>query len=52
AKRRGELELERVVAFIALVMMVFDSERSDCVVKILNKLKNIISSTDADVYHQ
>nr|AJD23397.1 polyprotein [Japanese yam mosaic virus] len=52
AKRRGEVELERVVAFIALVMMVFDSERSDCVVKILNKLKNIISSTDADVYHQ
>nr|BAA36278.1 polyprotein [Japanese yam mosaic virus] len=52
AKRRGELELERIVAFIALVMMVFDSERSDCVVKILNKLKNIISPTDADVYHQ
>nr|AIT13016.1 polyprotein [Japanese yam mosaic virus] len=52
AKRRGEVELERVVAFIALVMMVFDTERSDCVVKILNKLKNIVSSTDADVFHQ
>nr|AJD23401.1 polyprotein [Japanese yam mosaic virus] len=52
AKRRGEVELERVVAFVALVMMVFDTERSDCVVKILNKLKNIVSSTDAEVFHQ
>nr|YP_009010962.1 6K1 [Narcissus late season yellows virus] len=51
-KRRSEQELEKVVAFIALILMMFDSERSDCVAKILQKLKNLISSAEPDVYHQ
>nr|BDD37697.1 polyprotein [Narcissus late season yellows virus] len=52
AKRRSEQELEKIVAFIALILMMFDSERSDCVTKILNKLKNLMSSAEPDVYHQ
>nr|QDA01852.2 polyprotein [Alstroemeria mosaic virus] len=44
--------LEHVVAFITLVAMVFDAERSDCVFKILNKLKGIVSSLDSEVRHQ
>ncbi|QIJ96720.1 polyprotein [Polygonatum kingianum virus 2] len=52
AKRKSEAELERVVAFVALVMMLFDSERSDCVHKILTKLKSVVGTIDADVQHQ
>nr|AFJ92907.2 polyprotein [Narcissus yellow stripe virus] len=51
-KRRSEQELERVIAFVALVLMMFDCERSDCVTKILNKLKNLVSTAEPDVYHQ
>nr|BBE01238.1 polyprotein [Narcissus yellow stripe virus] len=51
-KRQSEQELERVIAFVALVLMMFDCERSDCVTKILNKLKNLVSSVEPGVYHQ
>nr|BCY26845.1 polyprotein [Turnip mosaic virus] len=52
AKRQSEQELERVIAFIALVLMMFDAERSDCVTKILNKLKGLVSTVEPTVYHQ
>ncbi|AHB50526.1 polyprotein [Bidens mosaic virus] len=48
----GVKNLEQVVAFITLVMMVFDSERSDCVFKTLNKLKGVVSTLDYGVRHQ
>nr|NP_734245.1 6K1 protein [Potato virus Y] len=44
--------LEQVVAFMALVIMVFDAERSDCVFKTLNKFKGVLSSLDYEVRHQ
>nr|UBX89848.1 polyprotein [Clover yellow vein virus] len=50
SKSNDMVALEKVVAFTALVMMVFDGERSDCVYKILNKLKGIISTTTQDGY--
>nr|YP_009259515.1 6K1 protein [Wild onion symptomless virus] len=52
ARRKSEQDLEKIVAFVALILMMFDSERSDCVAKVLNKLKNIMSSADPTVYHQ
>nr|YP_003582548.1 6K1 protein [Sunflower chlorotic mottle virus] len=44
--------LEQVIAFITLITMLFDSERSDCVFKTLNKLKGIVSTLDCEVRHQ
>nr|BCD42131.1 polyprotein [Turnip mosaic virus] len=52
AKRQSEQELERIIAFVALVLMMFDAERSDCVTKILNKLKGLIATVEPTVYHQ
>nr|BAM99211.1 polyprotein [Turnip mosaic virus] len=52
AKRQSEQELERIIAFVALVLMMFDAERSDCVTKILNKLKGLVSTVEPNVYHQ
>nr|WNS50453.1 polyprotein [Potato virus Y] len=48
----GVKNLEQVVAFMALVIMVFDAERSDCVFKTLNKFKGVLSSLDHEVRHQ
>nr|QZQ78993.1 polyprotein [Carrot virus Y] len=52
AKRVSEARLEQAMAFVALILMAVDAERSDCVYKVLNKLKNLMSIADADVYHQ
>nr|NP_734216.1 6K1 protein [Turnip mosaic virus] len=52
AKRQSEQELERIIAFVALVLMMFDAERSDCVTKILNKLKGLVATVEPTVYHQ
>nr|WBW70182.1 polyprotein [hedge mustard mosaic virus] len=52
AKRKSEQDLERIIAFVALVMMMFDSERSDCVAKVLQKLKTLMASAEPGVYHQ
>ncbi|ATY46581.1 polyprotein [African eggplant mosaic virus] len=53
SKRPSEAKLEQIVAFVALMMMVFDTDRSDCVYKVLNKLKNIMGVVDNDaVAHQ
>nr|YP_009667064.1 6K1 [Iris mild mosaic virus] len=51
-KRESEVRLEQIVAFTALVLMVFDNERSDCVYRVMNKFKNIVSVADQDVNHQ
>nr|AUQ44341.1 polyprotein [Celery mosaic virus] len=52
AKRVTEARLEQAMAFVALVLMAIDSDRSDCVYKVLNKLKSLMTIADADVYHQ
>nr|YP_001552415.1 6K1 [Tobacco vein banding mosaic virus] len=51
-KRASEVRLEQIVAFIALVMMIFDNDRSDCVYRVLNKFKNIVGVADQEVIHQ
>ncbi len=48
----GTKKIEQIVAFMTLVMMMFDAERSDCVFKTLNKLKSTISTMDYEVRHQ
>nr|WGV46811.1 polyprotein [Aconitum potyvirus 2] len=48
AKGKGEIELERTIAFVALIMMMFDAERSDCVYKVLNKLRGIMNPISAE----
>nr|AZL49326.1 polyprotein [Henbane mosaic virus] len=48
-KRESEARLEQVVAIIALLMMVFDNERSDCVYRVMNKLKTVVSVADQNV---
>nr|ADF31932.1 polyprotein [Sunflower chlorotic mottle virus] len=48
----GVKNLEQVIAFVTLITMLFDSERSDCVFKMLNKLKGIVSTLDCEVRHQ
>nr|AGE47830.1 polyprotein [Chilli veinal mottle virus] len=49
SKRPSEAKLEQIVAFIALMMMVFDTDRSDCVYKVLNKLRNVMGVVDNEV---
>nr|QFZ79334.1 polyprotein [Sweet potato virus G] len=53
AKGVKEANYERIIAFIALILMVVDAERSDCVYKALNKLKGLMSTIGGgSVYHQ
>nr|YP_006390070.1 6K1 [Cyrtanthus elatus virus A] len=51
-KRKSENDLERIVAVIAMIMMVFDSSRSDAVFKILNKLKAVFGTFNERVQFQ
>uniref|UniRef100_A0AAU6NE54 Genome polyprotein n=1 Tax=Ethiopian yam virus TaxID=3123104 RepID=A0AAU6NE54_9POTV len=50
SKRADESKFEAIIAFIALVLMIFDAERSDCVYRSLTKLKSLVSTTE--VTHQ
>nr|BAF96025.1 polyprotein [Bean yellow mosaic virus] len=50
AKPNDMIALEKIVAVTALILMIFDAERSDCVYKVLNKLKGILSTTSQDAY--
>nr|NP_734176.1 6K1 protein [Bean yellow mosaic virus] len=50
AKPNDMIALEKIVAVTALILMIFDAERSDCVYKVLNKLKGILSTTTQDAY--
>ncbi|UTQ50671.1 MAG: polyprotein [Rumex potyvirus 1] len=52
AKSPMESKYERIIAMFALFMMVFDADRSDCVYKILNKLRTLTNIAQTDVYHQ
>nr|UZN89712.1 polyprotein [Shallot yellow stripe virus] len=46
AKSHSEATLEKIVAYVALFAMLFNSEKSDGVFKVLSKLKTIFSTTD------
>nr|WPN04274.1 polyprotein [Sweet potato feathery mottle virus] len=51
-KSRKEMQYERIIAFVSLLLMIVDSEKSDCVYKILQKLKGLMGTINSDVYHQ
>nr|CAH2618730.1 polyprotein [Traubia modesta potyvirus]CAI5383969.1 polyprotein [Traubia modesta potyvirus] len=44
--------MEHIIAFVALVIMMFDVERSDCVFKTLNKFKGLVGTMNSEVRHQ
>nr|NP_734352.1 6K1 protein [Bean common mosaic necrosis virus] len=52
AKTQTQLQLEKIVAFMALLTMCIDSERSDAVFKILQKLKSVFGTMGEDVRPQ
>nr|QRV11540.1 polyprotein [Papaya ringspot virus] len=52
AKSDNEKKLEQVIAFITLILMMIDVDKSDCVYRVLNKFKGVIKSCDTSVYHQ
>nr|QDA34134.1 polyprotein [Zucchini shoestring virus] len=52
AKTKNEQQLEKILAFITLIMMMMDPDKSDCVYKILNKFKGVVGTIEQDVYHQ
>nr|AWT22215.1 polyprotein [Papaya ringspot virus] len=52
AKSDNEKKLEQVIAFITLILMMVDVDKSDCVYRILNKFKGVINSCNTNVYHQ
>nr|WIW80093.1 polyprotein [Wisteria vein mosaic virus] len=49
AKTKLQLQLEKIVAFMALLTMCIDNERSDAIFKILSKLKTIFGTMNEDV---
>nr|UUA79859.1 polyprotein [Bean common mosaic necrosis virus] len=52
AKTQTQLQLEKIVAFMALITMCIDTERSDAVFKILQKLKSVFGTMGEDVRPQ
>nr|AMY62772.1 polyprotein [Watermelon mosaic virus] len=49
AKTATQLQLEKIVAFMALLTMCIDNERSDAVFKILSKLKTFFGTMGEEV---
>nr|UTE10635.1 polyprotein [Thevetia ringspot virus] len=49
AKHSSE-KIEKVVAFSALIMMLFDSERSDYLYKLMNKLRGLVTTCERVEY--
>nr|AOR06520.1 polyprotein [Cowpea aphid-borne mosaic virus] len=52
AKTANQLHLEKIVAFMALLTMCVDAERSDAIFKILNKLKSVFGTMAEEVRMQ
>nr|ATN39852.1 polyprotein [Peanut mottle virus] len=52
AKTETELGLEKVVAYLALIAMIFDGERSDAVFRALSKLKTVFGTLGETVRYQ
>nr|NP_734096.1 6K1 protein [Leek yellow stripe virus] len=51
---KGDFQhLEKMIALLVLLTMLFDANRSDAVYKILNKFKGVMSSIDKEpMLHQ
>nr|YP_009667136.1 6K1 [Paris mosaic necrosis virus] len=48
-KTAVQLQFEKIVAFMALLTMCIDAERSDAIFKILSKLKTVFTTMGEDV---
>nr|WKE35871.1 polyprotein [Konjac mosaic virus] len=48
----NEAAFESIIAITSLVLMVFDQERSDCVYRILQKLRSLVGISGEAVRHQ
>nr|QBI77037.2 polyprotein [Dasheen mosaic virus] len=49
AKTALQLQFEKIIAFLAIVTMCVDAERSDAVFRLLNKLKTVFATVGEDV---
>ncbi|APB88036.1 polyprotein [Vanilla mosaic virus] len=49
AKTALQLQFEKIIAFLAIVTMCIDSERSDAVFKLLSKLKTVFATVGENV---
>nr|AWJ64339.1 MAG: polyprotein [Ornithogalum mosaic virus] len=52
AKNQQEQNLEKIIAFVTLLSMLYSTERSDSLFKILNKVKGVLGTIEGGVYHQ
>nr|YP_007001277.1 6K1 [Ornithogalum mosaic virus] len=51
-KNQQEQNLEKIIAFVTLLSMLYSPERSDSLFKILNKVKGVLGTIEGGVYHQ
>nr|NP_734106.1 6K1 protein [Dasheen mosaic virus] len=49
AKTALQLQFEKIIAFLAIVTMCVDAERSDAVFRLLSKLKTVFATVGEDV---
>nr|YP_004940322.1 6K1 protein [Yambean mosaic virus] len=49
AKTATQVQFEKIIAFMALLTMVIDTERSDAIFKVLGKLKTVFSTMGEEV---
>ncbi len=52
AKTKTEHNLEKVMAFMALITMMYDTEKSDAVFRVLGKVKTIFGTLGEEVRYQ
>nr|YP_006846309.1 6K1 [Potato virus B] len=52
SKSSEQVNFERIIAFVSLVLMMFDAERSDCVYRSLTKLKSLMGTVENTVHFQ
>nr|YP_010809041.1 6K1 [Ugandan passiflora virus] len=48
-KTKVQMQLERIIAFMALITMFIDSERSDAVFNVLHKVKAVFGTLGEEV---
>ncbi|ANA48365.1 polyprotein [Impatiens flower break virus] len=52
AKTGTQVQFEKIIAFMALITMIIDTERSDAIFKVLNKLKSVFQTMGDNVQTQ
>nr|YP_001816829.1 6K1 protein [Telosma mosaic virus] len=51
-KTGTQVQFEKIIAFMALITMIIDLERSDALFRILSKLKTVFGTMGEDVRAQ